>query len=68
MAKTIADTLRRAIRKSGKTALEIAIGAGVPQASLSDFLRGKDLRLQTAQKLCDYFGLELKPKRPRRRH
>lgn len=60
----MADILRRAIRKSGKTALEIAIATGVPQASLSDFLHGKDIRLATAQKLSAYFGLELRPIKP----
>lgn len=65
MPKDMAEQLRTAIRKRKETGLEIAIATGVPQASISDFLRGKDIRLATATKLANYLGLELRPKKKR---
>lgn len=67
MPKDLADILRRAIRSSGMTALDLAEATGVPQPTITRFLQGRDMRLATAQKLCDYFGLELKPKARKRR-
>lgn len=57
------EVLRDAIRNSGKTALEIWMATGVSQPTITEFLRGKDMRLKTAQKLAAYFGLELRTKR-----
>ena len=56
----MADILRARIRESGKTLVEIANAAGVPQPRLTVFMQGKDIRLTTAQKLADHFGLMLK--------
>jgi plasmid maintenance system antidote protein VapI len=59
-AKTISDVLRRAILDSGLSLLRIAKDTGVQRASLSRFVRGKNsLRLDVADKLAVYFGLEL---------
>jgi len=59
--QTMADVLRRAIRESGKTINAVATAAGVPQPVLHRFLAGeRDLTLRSAQKLVDYFGLELR--------
>jgi plasmid maintenance system antidote protein VapI len=57
-----ADILRQEIRESGKSANTLAKLTGVKQQRISEFLRGKDIRLDTAQKLFDYFRLELKRK------
>lgn len=66
MSKEMADVLREAIRKSGLSAMQICRDTGVAQPTVTEFLRGKDIRLHTAQALVAYFGLELKPKRARR--
>ena len=61
MATTpISDVLRRAILNSGLPLLRIANETGVQRASLSRFVRGKNsLRLDVADKLAAYFGLQL---------
>jgi plasmid maintenance system antidote protein VapI len=59
-ATPITDVLRRAILDSGLPLLRIANETGVQRASLSRFVRGKNsLRLDVADKLAVYFGLEL---------
>jgi plasmid maintenance system antidote protein VapI len=56
----ITDVLRRAILNGGVSLLRIANDTGVQRASLSRFVRGKNsLRLDVADKLAAYFGLEL---------
>jgi plasmid maintenance system antidote protein VapI len=61
---TMADHLRKKIEGSNKTVNAIAIEAGVPQPVLYRFVNGeRDLTLSTAQKLADYFKLELRLKR-----
>ena len=60
---SFAQTLRDAIGTSGMSGLALAKAAGVPQQTISDFLRGKDMTLRNAHKLADYLGLELRPKR-----
>lgn len=57
---SISDVLRRAILDSGLPLLRIANETGVQRASLSRFVRDKNsLRLDVADKLAAYFGLEL---------
>lgn len=59
----MADQLRKAIQSSGKPVSTVASDAGVPQPVLHRFVRGeRDLTMRTAQKLADYFQLELRPK------
>ncbi len=60
MSKQMADLLRAKIRSSGMTLTEVADKTGVPQPRLTVFMQGKDIRLATAQKLADHFGLKLK--------
>jgi plasmid maintenance system antidote protein VapI len=61
-ATPISDVLRRAILDSEIPLLRIANETGVQRASLSRFVRGKNsLRLDIADKLAAYFGLELTP-------
>jgi hypothetical protein len=62
----ISDQLRQAIRDCGLSLNQIAKGAGVDQPMLSRFMssdgQANDIRLQrNADKLADYFGLELTP-------
>lgn len=60
VSKQMADKLREAIRASGKSALALSKLTGVAQPRISEFLNGRDIKLTTAQKLADHFGLVLK--------
>jgi hypothetical protein len=60
----IAIQLQDAISRCGKPLLRVAQEAGVQQPALWHFMKGRDIRLETAQKLIDYFGLELHPRLP----
>ncbi|MDA1056011.1 MAG: helix-turn-helix transcriptional regulator [Planctomycetota bacterium] len=61
---TIADQLRQAIEDSGESVYAIAKAAGIAQPVLHRFAAGeRDLTLTTADKLLEYFGLELTPTR-----
>lgn len=55
----MADRLREAIRASGLSALALSRLTGVAQPRISEFLNGRDIKLTTAQKLADHFGLKL---------
>lgn len=58
---TMSDRLRAAITDSGIPLLRIQTETGVQRASLSRFIRGeRSLRLDLADKLADYFNLELR--------
>ena len=57
---SITEVLRQAIIDSRLPLLRIANDTGVQRASLSRFVRGRNsLRLDVADKLAAYFGLEL---------
>ena len=61
--KPIADQLRKAIEDSELSVTAIARAAGIPQPVLHRFYTGeRDLTLTTADKLIEYFGLELRSK------
>lgn len=62
------DELRQAIENSGLSLYRIAKDSGVAYQVLHRFARGeRDLTLETASKLADYFGMRLtRPKRPRK--
>ncbi len=62
MSKELADILRKAITDSGLSALQLSKETGVSQPSITEFLRGKDMRLTNASKIAAYLGLELKKK------
>ena len=58
----ITDVLRQAIIDSGLPLLRIAQDTGVERASISRFVSGeRSLRLDMADKLAAYFGLNLTP-------
>lgn len=53
--------LKRAITESGQSLRAISNGAGVQRASIIRFMRGdQSLRLDVADKLAEYFGIECK--------
>lgn len=59
----ITDLLRKAIVESGVPLLTIEQATGVHRASISRFIRGeRSIRLDVADKLAEYFGLELQAK------
>jgi transcriptional regulator with XRE-family HTH domain len=60
----ITDRLRRTISDSGLPLLRLSKETGVARASLIRFVRGdSSLRLDVADKLAEYFGLELSRKK-----
>ena len=62
----ISDLLRKTISKSEQPLLKIERETGVKRASIMRFLRGeRSLRLDIADKLAAYFGLELQPTKKR---
>jgi len=66
MAKkqTISDALKQAIIQSRMAYIALERKTGVRRASIMRFLRGKQsIRLDLADKLAAYFGLELRAKR-----
>jgi plasmid maintenance system antidote protein VapI len=60
----ISDLLRRTIVASGLAFKALERETGVTRASIMRFVRGsQSLRLDMADRLAAYFGLELRPKR-----
>ena len=57
---TMTDVLKQAIQESGLTLYRIAKDTGILDTSLLRFMRGEtSLRLDKADVLADYLGLEL---------
>ena len=65
---TLQDQLRQAVEDSGLTLYRIAQDSGVAYQVLHRFARGeRDLTLETASKLADYFGMRFtRPRRPKK--
>jgi hypothetical protein len=62
----ILENIAEAIKKSGKSRYQIAKDTGIDQAILCRITIGSgtgSCSTKTADKLCEYFGLELKPKK-----
>ena len=59
----IIETIRRQIEKSGLSRYRISLDTGVDQATLCRLMQGKTITIETADILCKYFELELKPKK-----
>jgi plasmid maintenance system antidote protein VapI len=61
--RPLTGALRKAIRESGLSFKALAEETGVLRQSLMKFVRGQQsLRLDMADRLAAYFGLELRPK------
>ena len=61
---SMSDELKAAIDASGESLREISRGTGIAVMSLSRFKRGeRSMRLDKADKLAEYFGLELKERK-----
>jgi plasmid maintenance system antidote protein VapI len=66
--RSISDVLKKAIADSGMAHIALERETGVKRASIMRFLRGEQsLRLDMADRLAAYFGLELRPIRPKRK-
>jgi plasmid maintenance system antidote protein VapI len=60
----MSEAIKRAIAKSGLAHIAIERATGVKRASIMRFMRGEQsIRLDMADRLADYFELELRPKR-----
>jgi plasmid maintenance system antidote protein VapI len=60
-AESLSERLRRAIVESGEAHIALARATGVQRASIARFVRGdQSLRLDKADALAAYFGLELR--------
>jgi transcriptional regulator with XRE-family HTH domain len=57
--------LRKEIKRRGLSQYRIAEDTGIKQPSLSRFLNGGSLKMETAAVLLDYLGYEVRPKRRR---
>ena len=63
-AKTVTDQLKQAVTDSGETLYGVAKGSGAEYSALLRFMAGeRGIRLDTADKLAAYLGLELRPAR-----
>jgi transcriptional regulator with XRE-family HTH domain len=64
----ISKQLRQAIQDSGETMYAVAMGSGLSFPVVSRFVHGqRDIRLETADALCEYLGLRLTDRKPKRR-
>lgn len=57
---TISDTIRRAVRTSGRSQASIARGAGIPDSALSRFVAdGRGMSVPNLDALAAHLGLRL---------
>ena len=64
----IFEEIIKTIEKSGKSRYQIWKDTGIDQAVLCRLMQGGgSCTVKTADVLCQYLGLELKPKKPRKR-
>lgn len=62
--RKLSDVLRTEIEGSGQSARKLGELSGVPQQRISAFLLGKDIRLNTADKLAAALGIVFMTRRP----
>jgi hypothetical protein len=58
----IAEILRKHIKNSGKSRYQISGETGLNESVLCRLMQGTGISDKNADVLCEYFGLELKPK------
>ena len=59
---TLAEKLRHEIKTCGKSRYSISKSTGIKEASLCRFMQGGSLKIETVDKLLDYFGYEIRKK------
>ncbi len=66
-SNSITGQLKAAIDGSGQSRYALSCASGVAQSALSRFMSGeRGLSLESAARLADALGLELRPKRSRK--
>jgi plasmid maintenance system antidote protein VapI len=64
----ITEALKNTIEASGMSIKALQRETGVTRQSIMHFMRGtRTLRLDIADKLASYFGLDLQPAKPKRK-
>ncbi|MGE0537939.1 MAG: helix-turn-helix domain-containing protein [Pirellulales bacterium] len=64
VVKTFSEELREAVRNASVSRYQISKATGISEANLSRLVHGTGgLRLETLDKLIDYLGMELRPKK-----
>jgi len=63
----ILDTIKKEIKKSGKTRYQIAKESGVSESQLCKIMQGKTVYCETADILLKYLKIELVPKRQKKK-
>jgi hypothetical protein len=63
----IIETIRKCIKKSGKTRYQIWQESGVSEAQLCRIMQGRTCTVETADVLLDYFGFEVVPRKRKRK-
>jgi DNA transposition AAA+ family ATPase len=61
----IIEQIRKHIEKCGKSRYQISKETGIDEAALCRIMQGGSCKVETADILLKYFGLELKPKKKR---
>lgn len=64
----ILETIAKAIEKTGVSRYQISCDTGVDPSVLHRIVNGGSCSTKTADILCEYLGLELKPKRKSKGH
>ena len=59
----IVTSIGQAIEKCGQSRYQISKKTGIDQAILCRIVNGGSCGMKTADKLCEYLGLELRPRR-----
>jgi len=63
---TIIEILREEIKNSDNTLDQLGKKTGIDKAALCRIRKGGSCKSETIEKLCDYFGYELKKKARRK--
>jgi ribosome-binding protein aMBF1 (putative translation factor) len=63
----IVKRIAQAIEESGKSRYAISNETGIDQAVLCRIANGGSCGMKTADKLCNYLGLELRPRKAKAR-
>ena len=61
----IIEEIRRQIEKSSESRYKISKDTDIDEAALCRIMQGGSCKVETADKLLKYFGLEVKPKKKR---
>ena len=61
----ILENIAKSIEESGKSRYQISKETGIDEAALCRIMQGGSCKVETADILFKYFGLEVKPKKKR---